>query len=442
MSKRTQLACVRGLLGLAIAGLAVVSSAPASAMTTSDDPASILMYPKIVVDTSGLWGPPTDTLVTLTSNPTDSQPKQAHCYYINATGFCADNEDEGCRTASDCSNPVPCVPNWVATDFNIYITPNQPLAWYAGEGLQRGDFPIEGPGFCVHKITQQVFNQCFGPFGCGSDPNVECVITPNSGGLNNLGSSIPPVNDDPFIGSLTCIQFDPLQNPPVPDKTSTANALTGDASIIAVDSNTAKAVDVAKYNAVGLRTVEGGDTNGVLRLGGGEGAEYEGCANILIMDHFFDNATDPMSVGNGTNSDNGVFTTELTLIPCGNNFARIEPGRVVAQMLVFNEFEQRFSTSALVDCLYNKRISNIDTPNSNRSIFSAGVAGTIAGQTRIQGAGTSDTGNGLAGVVQLFVETDITGDDPRCIGDGLCSSAAYSLDGTGSIAGGDTLTIP
>jgi len=439
MSKRIQLACVRGLLGLAIAALAIVTSVPANAMTTSDDPAAILMYPKIVVDTSGIWGPPTDTLITLTSNPTENTLKQAHCYYINATGFCADNEDEQCRTSSDCEGPVPCVPNWVATDFNIYITPDQPLAWYASEGLGRGDYPIEGPGFCTNIITGNVGNQCFGPFSCGADPNVRCIIGPS--GLNNLGSSIPPVNDDPFIGSLTCIQFDPTQNPAVPDRTDSTNSLTGDASIIALDEVTTKAVDVAKYNAVGVRALEGSDTNGVLLLGG-DTPEYQGCANVLIMDHFFDNAVDPMTVGSGTNSNNGVFTTELTLIPCGNNFARIEPGRVVAQMLVFNEFEQRFSTSALVDCLYNKRISNIDTPNSNRSIFSAGVAGTIAGQTRIQGAGTADTGNGLAGVVQLFVETNVEGTDERCLGSHLCSSAAYSLDGTGSIAGGSTITIP
>jgi hypothetical protein len=440
MSKRTQLACVKGLLGLAFAGLATVTGAPASAMTTSDDPAAVLMYPKVVVDTSGLWGPPTDTLLTITNNAVvEEHLKQAHCYYINATGFCANNEDESCRTSADCTTAVPCVPNWAATDFNIYITPNQALAWYASEGLGRGDFPIEGPGFCTHKITGQIGNQCFGPFGCGADPNVECVIGPD--GLNNLGSGIPPVNDDPFIGSLICIQFDPNQNPPVPDRTETTNQLSGDASIIALDTNTAKAVDVAKYNAVGIRALPGGDSNGVLLIGG-TSAEYEGCANVLIMDHFFDNATDPMTVGLGTNSQNGTFTTELTLIPCGNNFANIEPGRVVAQMLVFNEFEQRFSTSAVVDCLYNKRISNIDTPNSNRSIFSAGVSGTLAGQTRIQGAGNAATGNGLTGVVQLFVATSLTGEDPRCLGEGLCSSAAYSLDGTGSIMGGDTLTIP
>jgi hypothetical protein len=111
-------------------------------------------------------------------------------------------------------------------------------------------------------------------------------------------------------------------------------------------------------------------------------------------------------------------------------------------MLVFNEFEQRFSTSAPVNCLYNSRISNIDTPNSSRSIFSAGVAGTIAGQTRIQGVGNAPTGSGLTGVVQLFVETGLTGTDERCLGEGLCSSAAYSLNQSGARVNPDFLTVP
>lgn len=435
MSKRTELPWTKGLLGLAIAGLAVCATAPASA-TTSDDPASILVYPKIVVDTSGQWGPRTDTLLTLTSNPIETQPKQAHCLYVNATGSCADNVNEPCRTASDCTNPVPCVPNWAETDFDIILTPNQALAWYASDGLSRGEFPIEGPGLCTNPVTNDVFGACFGQFGCG--PGLECRIGP--GGLNNLGSSIPPVANDPYVGSLTCIQFDATTNPIVVDTSPSHNAFTGDAAIIALDNNPLKAVDVAKYNAVGFRHLTNPNADGVLLLG--NSTEYEGCGNVLILDHFFDNATDPTTVGPGTNSSSGVFTTELTLVPCGNNFTRIEPGNVVAQMLVFNEFEQKFSTSARVDCFYNKRISNIDTPNSSRSIFSAGVSGTIAGQTRIQGAGGGDTGNGLTGVAQLFVGTELTGADPRCIGGRLCSSAAYSLNRVGSVPGGDTLTIP
>lgn len=435
MSKRIQLACVRGLFGLGAAAFVAATSLPATAATTSDEPASVLVYAKIVVDTSGEWGPPTDTLLTLTSNVDQSVLKQAHCYYVNATGSCEGSPQEQCRTAADCSNPVPCNPNWNETDFNVFITPNQPIAWYASDGLGRGQFPIEGFGTCSVGSTP-----CFNNAMCPGVGNV-CQIGPD--GLNNLGSGIPPVADDPFIGSLTCIQFDPNVNPPAPDKSITADALTGAASIIAVDADVNKAVDVAQYNAVGFKNVPGGDTDGELRLGGPlDSDDYKGCANVLVVDHFFDGATDPMTVGNLTNSSNGVFTTELTLVPCGNDFGGIEPGTSVAQMLVFNEFEQRFSTSAEIDCFFNKRISNIDTPNASRSIFSAGVSGTIAGQIRIQGVGSAATGSGLTGVAQLFVATKITGEDPRCAGGTLCSSAAYSLNQAGTRTTVDLLTIP
>ncbi len=58
-------------------------------------------------------------------------------------------------------------------------------------------------------------------------------------------------------------------------------------------------------------------------------------------------------------------------------------------MLVYNEFEQRFSTSARVGCYRNTPLADIDTlpgPTGDRySIFAAGVQGTTVGQTRIRG---------------------------------------------------------
>jgi hypothetical protein len=69
---------------------------------------------------------------------------------------------------------------------------------------------------------------------------------------------------------------------------------------------------------------------------------------------------------------------------------------VTAQFLIYNEFEQRFSTSRSVDCLLSGPISRIDTSQPGRSIFSASVAGTVAGQTRITGVN-----GGLIGAATL-----------------------------------------
>ena len=73
-------------------------------------------------------------------------------------------------------------------------------------------------------------------------------------------------------------------------------------------------------------------------------------------------------------------------------------------MLVYNEFEQRFSTSSRVECYQATRLSDIDTqpgPAGDQfSIFTVGVQGTITGQTRIRGVRGPDgpLGYGLLGV--------------------------------------------
>src|SRR5262249_32796732 len=144
----------------------------------------------------------------------------------------------------------------------------------------------------------------------------------------------------------------------------------------------------------------------VLQIGGGSGAEYQACPSTLILDHLFDGAVDPVTVpipGVDRLVVRRTVTSTLTLVPCGDDFVSQTPGSTTAQFLGFNEVEQRFWRSRTVNCLLDSQLSNIDTRNPTRSIFSAGVAGTIAGQTRIRGVGSAATGNGLLGVAQMLV---------------------------------------
>ncbi len=422
MLKKARLALFAGIVGLAMGPASM-----AQAQTSSDESAAILVWPKVVYDSAGvLFGDPTDTLINLSSTATSSL-KQAHCFLVNATAHCSGGSGDGdaCLSSSSCGGGT-CVPGWNEIDFNVFITQEQPLAWLASDGLSMNDLPIVGPGVCSNSPRI-----CFSDVQCGGGT---CQIGPN--GQNNLGTGVPPVPEDPFIGSLTCIQFDPGQNPPAPDQSATTNALIGEATVFTVpDPNT---VDGAKYNAVGFKATEGdgADTDNVLELGtpldgaGAPTADYDGCAGTLIFNHYFDGATDPVATG-GVSSSNGETSTSLTLVPCGNNLLTQEPGAVVAQFLVFNEFEQRFSASTKVDCLFDSPISNIDTSNNARSIWSAGVSGTLTGQTRIQGVGNAATGTGLTGVATLSIATATAS-----------TSAAYSLDQMGSVAAGDLLTIP
>jgi hypothetical protein len=400
MKRTKQVAAVLGVLAAATVG--TVGEVMAS--STTDRPASIQVWPKIVVDTSGAFtgGVATDTQITLT-NTFRGGLKQAHCFYVNATSHCSNIPSRACQTPEQCCDTLPCVtgafrgtcdPSWNEIDFDIYLTQEQPLQWYASEGLQRGDFPVEGPFFCNAPLDHvQCFNDivCAG-FGCNT-------------GQSNLGSGIPPVGEDPFIGSLTCIQFTGA-NPSIPDHSTTRDNLIGHAAIarggLIGGGTVPTAVDVAKYNSVGISAEATSTSNTTLLLNSAVG-DYQPCPSTLILSHIFDGATDPL----GT-AVNQTYSTELTLVPCSNDFARQVPGRTTAQFLVFNEFEQRFSTSRTIDCLFDGLISTIDTRNPARSIFSAGVAGTIAGQTRIRGVGGNtiggiDTSGGLLGVARALI---------------------------------------
>jgi hypothetical protein len=373
---------------------------------------------------------PTDTIIQI-ANTDSSLLKQAHCFYVNANGHCGETAAEPgkvCLDATDCplagspSQNANCEPGWTEIDFDVRITPEQPLAWRASEGLRRtcpanqplcGTFPLPDAG------------------ACSNNPSVPCnpnssINTCGSGVCNavpsNAGSGIPPTPEDPFVGTLKCVQYDPNQNPPAPDQSSPGGRLIGTASIEAcVEASCVNGVDVERYNAVGFlfKTVVL-DHPGEVRL---DNIQYEPCPATLILNHIFDNAPDPLS----TAADPVNVLTDLTLVPCGDDFLRQKPGNATAQFLVFNEFEQRLSTSKKVDCFFERQLSLIDTGTSTRSIFSFNVQGSLVGQTRVRGVGTAATGHGLIGVARATVGS---------------AGVAFNLQQSGNLSGPDIITLP
>src|SRR5262249_39524166 len=158
-----------------------------------------------------------------------------------------------------------------------------------------------------------------------------------------------------------------------------ANNVYGTATIVSVAPTYGGLPDAESYNAVGIKAKSGVcanpmvapqfpvfcDTDAdctmpatcqpipqefqvvdgeVLRLGSSFLEPYNGCPETLIVDHIFDGAPDPVAVG--------FFVTDLTLVPCSEDFrtGTANLGRSSAQFLVFNEFEQRFSTTEPVTC--------------------------------------------------------------------------------------------
>ena len=88
-----------------------------------------------------------------------------------------------------------------------------------------------------------------------------------------------------------------------------------------------------------------------------DGPEYNGCPNFLILDHFFEFAQNPVFP---PVADTEMHTT-LVLVPCTQDLLLQQPGSAVVQYLVYNEFEQRFSTSRAVFCKFESFLSFIDT---------------------------------------------------------------------------------
>jgi hypothetical protein len=407
----------RSIGSLLVAVMLLGAAGIVRADVASDEAAAILVFPKLRVDTKAVAGQgKVDTLIRVSN--TSTRAISMRCFYADATPQCS-NGSGNCLAPGACSGL--CVPQWQETDFVVNITARQPVAWLVSQGAAGcEESPVPG-------------TPCFPLTSNGGR------IGPN--GQSNNGSRIPPAPEDPFIGELKCVAVD--QN----DVPVERNDLKGEVEIVRVNVPQGIGTDVESYNAIGIPAIPGTNNgDNTLILGGNvcaggvhaksicsgasdcpggtclSAAEYSGCPNILILDHFFDGAEDPVS--------GQPVTTDLTLVPCSEDFLNQAPLTTPVQFLVYNEFEQRFSTSRLVTCFQEFAISAIDTHTSSKSIFSAAVNGTLTGQTRIRGVADQDTNHGhtLLGVAEEFR--------------GGRSSAAFNLHFTGSRPQSDFVYLP
>ena len=463
------------LLGVALLALGLIGGGRATADIASDHPAAILVFPKLLVDTAnGL-----DTLIRI-SNVAET-PVNVYCFYVNATPICSIPGGSCFPNQLSCQASIggqifigSCLDNWQPNDFTFRLTREQPTGWLVSRGQTTPCAFLDG--VCSNDGT----TVCERDSQCGAGNR--CVLPPcfplDGGPLGRTGpggqineGAVPLSPGDPFIGELKCIAVDENQQP------IARNDLIGEALIGKTESGPADGIELLGYNAVGIPAIPGtGNRDHTLVLGGpAETAEYEGCPNILILDHFFDGAVDPVLVNvcqpddtcslshtdcttdadcvdnvcvddvctvtggacagdedcqntcvlatntctlTGTRCQSDAecvapdfqvrLATDLTLIPCTQDFEerRLDLSRTVAQFLVFNEFEQRFSTSRTVDCFKEIQLSNMETADNTRSIFSAGVAGTLTGQSRIRGVVNDDNvgkgGNTLIGIAEEF----------------------------------------
>ena len=450
---------------LAVAGAVRLARADVA----SDKPGAILVFPKIVVDTSGVLGPPTDTEIQITN--TSNSVISARCYLIDATSHCSNakvcsNErttqctsDSGCPDGGSCIAAActvaaiaigaavgeggcpaggicvgPCNPRLVENDFRMTLTKRQPVSWKASEGL---------PSFPCDPLT-----------------NPEAVGCPN--GLSNVGSDgspsrVPRVQEDPFIGEIKCVEVDPSTFQPstgLDPINNFAGDLKGEATIVSASGT---AVDARKYNAIGIQSAGPFSNNNDYTLAvGGPTPEYNGCPKALIVDTLFDNAPVTTHQSNLT----GEVVTDLTFVPCTEDLATQSPSAATLQFTVYNEFEQRFSTSIGFSCFKEVQLSDIDSrPGSfgnAQSIFNFQVQGTLSGQIKIRPVPGATTDNRVLAISEEFWECSSAPgwchDDPltSCTTDDDCTSgvcvkqctAATNVNLIPGAGNGDQVSIP
>jgi len=405
---------------------------------TTDEPTALVLYPRLKVDPSD----GVDTIVQLTN--TSGFLTKVHCFYTNTNSHCSNSPSTIC-TQEDFTTTCPtgglCVQGWVENDFHLTLTKRQPISWSVNNGLS----------------------------------SLPLATMPGQEGQLNEGN-IPPAPEIPFTGELLCIEVDVATELP-----SDRNDFKGEATII---RSVGSQIDANKDNAIGIKAIEGAQdgTPNVLNIGGPQ-AEYgvinnnlggvpEGCPNILTVDHFFDGA----DVVTHDGDVSGRVNSELTIVPCQRDYLHQTANNtpVTIQFLVFNEFEQRFSTSTSLFCYKQVKLTDIDTrpgiSGDSFSIFAAGVEGTITGMTRLRSVAGPNV-DGYDGRTILAVLTEnwdsgfctsapdtspqddggleriLCSSNADCPSGDTCTNAQVSTTGSnvqfqGSRAQGDKITIP
>ncbi|MFQ5667066.1 MAG: hypothetical protein ACE5I7_11615 [Candidatus Binatia bacterium] len=367
-------AFLSGLCGLAVV-LGVVAPAVHADVTTEKG-ASILVFPKVRANSTF------DTVIQITN--TGNSMVHAHCFYVDASLHSV-------LSGQPCSVPsATCVPAWQEIDFTIWLTKQQPTHWLASSG--RNVNPLDG----------------FGGDGSGFDPG-----------------RVPPLSD--FEGELKCFEVSASGEP------ITGNHLKGEATlkVIATTAGTSiadpgtTAGDVSKYNAVGILGNPDVQPANPLLL---DGNEYQACPEKLILNHFATGAADPVAAALGGAVTSSSVATELTLVPCSEDFENQIPTTVTVQYLIYNELEQRFSGSTTVTCFLSTELTAIDSPTApERSTFSRGLLGTDVAQMEITPVVNVDgTTHAVIGVAERIISASTSSTK-------VSARAAYNLHTVGDL---------
>jgi len=348
----------RGLwaVGTVIGVFSLAQVAAAATDVSTEVPGSIVVFPKVAFTTQA-DGRVVDTVIQITN--TSNTAAFAHCFYVNAG-----------------------VPGqWNETDFDIFLTKDQPTVWVASSGRHATGLTIPG-GFAPGLVPPV-------PFG--------------------------------FQGELKCIQTDGTGAP------LRQNTLKGEASLHASTG------DVSKYNAImfqgngdqNANFIRSADPTTDLTLdltantapqSGDDTGMYSACPDTLLFNFFAFGVNDPVVSQVGSCTAGCPIRTSLTLVPCQEDLEHQVPGNVTVQFIIINEFEQTSSISTTVNCYVDADLNRLTSGGGTTNAFDPGVLGSLSGYARINPV------PGFGGVIGVAEER-------RLVTGGVAAAyAAYNLD--------------
>jgi len=370
-----------GILAVVLAGM---TAGAASAQVTTERSASILVFPKVIANGTR------DTIIQITN--TSNSMVHAHCFYVNAAPADAELPPD----------PLLNPPLWQEIDFDIWLTKQQPTHWVVSRGRA-----VNPQDPTCDRLTDNYLCP-----DAGLDPG-----------------RVPPLPED-FVGELKCVEVDASGAP------ISGNHLKGEATIITLDvcgphnlcdgdgslcmtdndceigdfcapgGNTCELsflectttgdcveglVDEAKYNGIGIIGNENNNGDSVLCLGGEAsdqcqtGAEYDACPETWIVNHQAYGSQD-LVLGEGS-----FVATNLTIVPCEQNYETQDPESVTLQLLTYNEFEQVLSSSTTLTCWADLKLTDIN------NLFRRATLASDFAQTFIRPSGGTQSGILLVG---------------------------------------------
>jgi hypothetical protein len=378
------------VLGLLVASLAL--SGVAKADISTERSGSILVFPKVIADSTR------DTIIQITN--TSNQMVRAHCFYVNAA-----------LANPDLPQGPLNQPLWLEVDFDITLTKQQPTYWSVTQGREVN--PTDPP---CDPNTQDCFNAGFDP------------------------GRVPPVVPD-FVGELKCIEVDEGNKP------LNGNHLKGEATLVSLGTG-----DISKYNAL---AVPGLENNGddILVLGGGQctgpgdrngdicgsdedcgdsapcAFEYDACPQTWILNHQPDGAPD-LVLG----PDSRV-STDLTVIPCTQNYETQIPTSVTLQFLTWNDYESQFSFSTTITCWADLDLGDLGATQYTFDGQFPNPLGSSFLQTRIRAAAGTPFG-------VMMVAEEFRRQTPDPVPQELQRAASFNLVIEGQRPNPDIITIP